>query len=227
MKKYITYINESIDTELTEVFKNCAPYIKLLKECDGKMLYREGQYLVDDITEFEHNWYRRPKDTPLEVHEIMNDVFMKEFGWTARSGVFCYINTKYRESGYGKGYLLFPIGDFEYLWSDEIKDMFVDFEMEMMGIPEDMIEDEWNLKCGDDKKCMDDTKKYEEYFNMRMDEYKNDFYLKLEEKIKDFQDSNICKAYYINEIMIKCDSYYMIDLELENKIRIKIANEKI
>jgi hypothetical protein len=61
---------------------------------------------------------RKPKDTPLEMHQLLDKQFQKRFGIKARSNsLFCYfrnINSYLRDrSGYGVPYYIFPIGNFK------------------------------------------------------------------------------------------------------------------
>lgn len=69
---------------------------------------------------------RRPVDTSRSTHFLADSLFKSEFGWKVRSeGVFTAtypIMTK----GYGSNiYLVFPIGDFKYVWSEEATDFYI------------------------------------------------------------------------------------------------------
>ena len=57
-------------------------------------------------------------------HDILDELFEKKFGWKPRSGgVFC-TGSEATASGYGDAYIFFPIGDFEFLWSPKIHDLY-------------------------------------------------------------------------------------------------------
>lgn len=66
---------------------------------------------------------RRPSDTPLEVHNLLNQWFTDNFGKPWRNGVFVTANQDVA-GGYGKYGAFYPIGNYEYLFSPVIGDLY-------------------------------------------------------------------------------------------------------
>ena len=122
------YINEELVIDdwnemLNIIKKDCS---KSLKEFGSTPIYRGTKEIKKDNTliRVKSRIDRRPTDTPKHLHDLMDELFKKHYGWKARSeGVFV---TKYLldASSYGKVTLFFPIGDYKYLWSKKVDDLY-------------------------------------------------------------------------------------------------------
>lgn len=68
---------------------------------------------------------REPLDMPVAVHDDLDRLFKKKFGWFVRSeGVFV-TPSPLNAYGYGKACIFFPIGNYKYVWSPKIEDLYV------------------------------------------------------------------------------------------------------
>jgi len=111
---------------------DCKPYLSILKRTD-KMLCRgtdsppKTNIYEDEVYYFKRKPRkdRRPLSTGPLVHKQLDDLFKKKFGWKVRSeGVF--VNSDYgTASGYGHTYFFFPIGQFKYVWSPKVGDLWI------------------------------------------------------------------------------------------------------
>jgi hypothetical protein len=248
MKKYYNFINEEtisgrrIDDILDDVFDRCKPYIDIIKSCDGqRLLFRgfnfKGEDIKDDvllsiyaekhitIKEIKHRWNRIPLDTPEEIHDLLNTKFVEKFGWEARNGVFCYLKdaTHNTSTGYGVPYMIFPIGDFEYLWSPNVFDLYGDNQAEIeMYMNQDeyfdeLIEEDWESHCDGDNELYNNQEELQKFIDMRMETFNTDFIEHLDSLVNTYKDTDICKTTQVREITLNCDSYYLIDkLYLDN-----------
>ena len=99
---------------------------KFLQETDGIPVYRGV------IKRLPHGMSRKtshieagrkPRDATPEIHDYLNNLFKKKFGWPVRNGVFVSGNWSQVES-YGDAYIFFPIGDYEYAWSPGVDDLW-------------------------------------------------------------------------------------------------------
>lgn len=72
---------------------------------------------------------RRPLDNTPKMHDLLDKWFVDKFGFPARSGsLFCFGSSergRRNAAGYGSLYLIFPIGDFKYVWSPKVFDLFL------------------------------------------------------------------------------------------------------
>ena len=67
---------------------------------------------------------RRPLDTPLWLHTVLDDWFYKKFKVRARSNaLFCSFNDHLARN-YGNVYRVFPIGKYQAISSFKVKDLY-------------------------------------------------------------------------------------------------------
>lgn len=115
--------NEVLREFMRRVAKDCKPFLNQKKP--GQVMYR-GLGLAQFPTIYDKRVRkdRLPTDTALIIHDIFNDFFYKKFQVEARStSIFC--SGKYSEArGYGNVYVVYPVRDFECIWSPKIDDLF-------------------------------------------------------------------------------------------------------
>lgn len=75
---------------------------------------------------------RRPLDTPQKIHDILDKWFDKNYGIRYRSSAMFAVFGK-SNLFYGKRYIVFPIGNFEYCYSNKVDDIV------------EYLEDEYNM----------------------------------------------------------------------------------
>lgn len=136
---------------------------------------------------------RRPLDTPEFVHDIMDQWFYDNYGIRFRSNsMFVWGRpTKVDAKHYGNTYMVFPIGQFNFIWSQRIQDIGVDIvdhyieaqhELESEG----RTTDQWTLK-----RILEDFLDKADFSNQNFDQA-------------------VKKG---NEILINTDKYYALSLE--------------
>ena len=67
---------------------------------------------------------RKPTDTPLPIHEFMDNWFYKKFGVKFRSNAMFATKSKGSSQIYGTVYVVFPIGEFKYCYSTVVSDLY-------------------------------------------------------------------------------------------------------
>ena len=145
MKTFKQFILEGSEPNIIELIKrDCS---KFLKESKLKRFFKESllqpvyrgleppTYQVTKLaasTDDENiHWFegtvrtdRKPLSTKQEHHEIVDNLLKQQFGWNVRSaGLFCSgsIDTA---GFYGKVHMIFPIGDYEFVWSKKYSDLY-------------------------------------------------------------------------------------------------------
>lgn len=116
------FLNESDEITIDKVLSDCD---KALSEFGNHTrLWRGVNYGVASVFKVIPRKDRRPKDTPLQVQNILDDLFKKKFGWKARSeGVFVS-NGNSQAGEFGKYvYRFLPIGDYKYVYNPGISDL--------------------------------------------------------------------------------------------------------
>jgi len=136
-----------------DIEKDCKPYITEFKKSKSlQFLYRGTERKISDfrILKSYIKTGRQPKDTPEDLHNLLNDLFSDKFRWNVRDGVS---TSGTDNAGYGTVYLFFPIGRYEYAWSPDIYDLWT--EIEQKGNFEEpepdlsIIEDEYDEDYGE------------------------------------------------------------------------------
>jgi hypothetical protein len=202
------YINEDkfIDQYVSILQDECKPFLSLIKNTN--YIYRGVNHAkVMPVKNFMHSEGRIPLSTPKVIHDALNNIFKKKFGWPCRDGVFC----SYHQSGigvYGKPYYVFGIGDFEYCYSEKIYDLWTDMT-------------HWTTK----KDLMD-----YEHFDFKFSDYVESVYTSIQPEHKEYLQKFVNKYYknsglgeIRNEISFRFpNGYYLIDTMISGEYKEKI-----
>jgi len=198
------FINEETNPDpeklVALIKKNCKPYLRQ-KAKAPLQLYRGMKKLeYEDFLEITPRKDRKPRDTPLKIHKKIDDLFLKYHGIRARSeGVF--VTTDYSISSYyGINGIVFPVGDFKFLWNPYVFDL----SMDPTGMA---VLKPWYKKLIDEIMALisKDPKNTDEV---------------LENIIKGYKSTNLKAAMKSgNEIMIFCKKYYIVDSLYSDEIK--------
>jgi hypothetical protein len=110
--------------------ESCSEYISSLSICKrDSYLLRGYKKPIPSFEKFNHDLMdRKPLNTPHKIHDTVNSIFFKKFNWKIRNGVFCYGfhfgHNKPIDLGYGKQYLFFPIGGFDFVYNPDFFDFY-------------------------------------------------------------------------------------------------------
>lgn len=189
--KLIQLFEDSYFEDKIKILKNdCQPF---LIQTD-QLMYRgfSSTRSLTPVLDFDlfHGEVRKnriPMTTPEAYHNLFNEYFEKKFGFKARSECLFTTGNKGFAKEYGAPYLIFPIGPFEFIWSINIYDLFM--EISRFNIPQKPPE------------------KITEYFKERLFGSLDDV---------NYQDTDLSEAIGSgNEIMVHCDQYYAIPADSE------------
>jgi hypothetical protein len=117
---------------LNKIKEQCSDIIKEYDKATSVLWRGSGKssLIKMDKTGYIYKAYPRdnryPKDTPQEIHELLDDALYKKFKWRPRSqGVFA---GHYSVAlGYGVPYVFLPVNGYKYIWSKTINDLYSDF----------------------------------------------------------------------------------------------------
>ena len=123
IKKY------SLDKNIIKILEeNCRIYLNDLKKQNNKnpVLLYSGRKSSDKFINKKIRKGRSPKDTPKEVHKMIDNEFEKQFGLKPRSNsLFCYPDFNEIVWSYGTPFVIFPKGQYKLLWSPNVTDLLV------------------------------------------------------------------------------------------------------
>jgi hypothetical protein len=198
LKKYLTMNESSIEDVVKVIKRDCKPFLKELEKVKNQgLLWRGSNQNITEYKKIKTRKDRRPKDTPKDVHDILDELFFKKFGWKVRSeGVFAH-KVKGVVDHYGIPYIFFPIGKYRYVWHPKIKDLYnrIDFDYKLQS-------------------KMYNLKKIKEFAENVIEGYENSgLWIYFESKS--------------GEITFQCESYYLFDDRYEYLIKKLVYGEKI
>jgi len=189
-----------------EITTKCQPFLKEIHyQVSNECLYRGIGYIPFSLTNDSGNFRviagysnRKPVDTPQYIHDEANHIFTKLFKYPFRNGTF--VTGSYdTASNYGHVGIVLPIGDFHYLWSNYVEDLFNSWE-------------EFNGEHNTEDNKQDNFEANQMAF---LDE--------LELNKKHYQSSNLLAAIQTgNEIMLYCDHYLILptkNINVTNALR--------
>ena len=199
--RYYNYLNEDKITSLVDLIKDkCKPF---LKDWNGiNFLYR-GMKQGFDYKVLPVRTDRKPKDMPIDLHNMFDNAFQSKFGWKARSNsVFC-TGDKIATEEYGNCFVIFPIGNYQFISSPNIEDLYFYFTKTEVLYSTLFIK-HFGKEVGYDYSAVD------EFYN----ENKNDkqimkkFNNYVVDLVKTYDNKNINRMIMKgNEIMINCKEY--------------------
>ena len=143
LQQYILGEDKKFAEISSMIQRDCKPFLKEIK--GGKsLLFRGNKRRINDISKVRSRLKDRiPSDTLKEIHNHMNKLYNNEFGWPVRNGIFATGNFNTTKS-YGNGYIFFPIGKYEFVWSPDVEDFFTQLEDDneyLVYYPENYFDD--------------------------------------------------------------------------------------
>lgn len=209
MKLY-NFINEQskekTETQMEEIIdiivKDCKPF---LSEFDmfHNPIYRgtnRDDVIFDHVMKVRSRRKRKPKDTPKHIHDLMDDLFFKYYGWKPRSeGIFVTHNRSFA-GNYGFQVYFFPKGKYQYLWHPQVEDIYATMS-EIKSDPKSGIN-------------------YDTYVRDIKKENMTPYFVKeLENVIKNYQSKGFSKTTDRHEAMFKVFEYYMVTFDTQTQDR--------
>lgn len=121
--------NTLIRDAMKLVKRDCQPF---LRDLGDHLLFR-GMRLFGPKAPKDKSFFKKairtdrlPTNTNIDDHHEMDEWFKKKFGIKARSNT-AFTTGNFRDAkSYGTVYAFFPIGDFKFIWSPTVSDLFVD-----------------------------------------------------------------------------------------------------
>lgn len=115
--------------------RDCSKWLKEVKNPSKSLIYRGSKSVSlgkNLLTKKSVRTDRSPKDTPKKMHDYIDNWFNKKFGIKFRSQALFVSGDKDIANQFGKVWIVFPINDYDYLWSPFFKDMTEDIDDAIM-----------------------------------------------------------------------------------------------
>lgn len=119
--KYNIELSYSDNNDIMEkILKDCGQW---LKEAKGYPLYR-GTNKTNDKGKAIPRKDRKPLDTPKPIHDYLDEYFVDNFGWKARSeAIFCSNNYGVAEDYGSNVWAVYPADGYKYVYDPKIVDL--------------------------------------------------------------------------------------------------------
>ena len=188
--KFYRYITEN-KTDFNKIENDGKPFLDDLRKIKKppSLLY-SGRKSSEDFISRKVRKNRKPKNTPERIHNWLDKWFEYKFGIKARSKSLMADNKKAIASTYGTPYIIFPVGKYKIIWSEEVPDLYDDIKLQ---VPKEEIEEVLDKE----------PREVENLDNS------------LIEILETYKENNLKKALSIGEtsfeIMLICDHYYGIN----------------
>jgi len=221
-----SYLNENEVSIIDLLSKKCMPFVNMFRKenCD-RLLYRGRKSPIFPWRAMKSNIADRlPKDTPKNIHDMLNVMFQKKFGWKCRNGVFASSDIN-MVNDYGDPYVFVPIGRFKFVWSNKIDDLWSTIEHSeyafFPGEEEGMLRDQYEFEYSEGKSGKWEGKVWvpDESWEDFIDIFQTSKKAYYKDILSGYMDDDLKYAMNKgNEIMFNCDSYFMINLKLEDEV---------
>ena len=145
--KFLNYLTE--DEKMPDIVRlikrDCKPWLSTISSLigTGKCFIRHVtmKNYVTNITKFTPRTDREPRDSSQKLHDLVDNELFKKFNWKPRSeGVFVWPVKKISSLDVFDGLynVFYPIGEFKYVWSPKIKDLF-NLQLQVLKSPDEYI----------------------------------------------------------------------------------------
>jgi hypothetical protein len=113
---------EDIERMAKIIQKECKQAVIEMRQAKN-FLWRGFGISVDRFAKHKTRQDRRPLDTTVDMHKLMDKIFKEKFGWFPRSqGLICS-NDMDTAGEYGKIRAIFPIGRYKCIWKPGTMDV--------------------------------------------------------------------------------------------------------
>lgn len=194
--------------------KDCKPFLEKVDPINlDKLIYRgmdENKFFIHkDVRK-----NRKPFTTPSVIQEFVDNYLKEKYGKQFRSNSIFVSGSPYVATTYGTSYIIFPIGNFEFLWSPHVSDLTPNLALAIRK-GYDKAEQQYDVfqeisKFKSPEQLPDNVKEQLTKTLQKVDYKLND---NLEKAIESDK-----------EIMIKCDSYYAIKKDTQGKAHAVLKN---
>ena len=221
LQRHLTEQKVDIEQFWSLVQKKCQPFLKDWLPIQKRYGYIRPLYRGMDVGEWGEKRVRldrKPESSTREFHYDVDNLMKQKHGIYGRSQTVFVSGDDQQAATYGETYIIFPVGKYRFLWSDKIRDLWVDVRRYdyVRDIKREvdktmMLDATWNKLT--DKKDIDKIR----------GELEDMFYQRNQEAIRRavalYKKTDLKKAIESEtEIMIECQSYLFLKSNWQNDL---------
>ncbi len=192
--------------------RDCMSFIKNLRGVKN-LLYRgmKGE-ITRHWKKVNQRQDRVPRYIDSNLHKMMDDWSNKHWGFKARSQSTFTTANPANAKGYGRSYIIFPIGKFKYAWNNDVVKLYGNYDAFDARVKAYYERYNSQIEYEEDFKSMDELREvtFDEQIVPEMVKYETtniNKYLKMPVKDSDY-----------TECILNCKSYYIIHREWESTL---------
>lgn len=114
--------NDKIEKHLSLIKSKCKKAVNVMIRSE-RGIWR-GIEIYDDLIIRNVRKDRRPKHSVLKYSNFLDNALKKKFGWKPRSEGLFVTGSASIADDYGNLYLVFPTGNFKFIWNEKIQDFY-------------------------------------------------------------------------------------------------------
>lgn len=115
---------EAAAQAVESIVRDCQPYLKDIDYDPGKYMLHRGMPISDPFVTKKVRKGRKPTDMPDELHDMIDSWMDDELDAPFRSyAIFASGSEKFAKR-YGTAYIIFPIGQYQFAWSQKAHDLY-------------------------------------------------------------------------------------------------------
>lgn len=211
--RFRQFLNETFtqaNVSAEDIFDDCQYYFKMVR-LSGNHMKDWMWHGTKTIPTARHDVYfadakrdREPRDTPMQVHNIVNNYFRQRYGHPFRNGVFAtgYFNDATIYSANHSAFALIPIGTFSWLCCADTSGEYRDLTELWKRTFEEI-----HASVSDDNPDLNAYEVDEEAIPSAIEEL-----MTLMHDVEWYHNESLMSCIHSeNEIMIKCDKFYLVD----------------
>ena len=218
--------NGKIEDIAKTVIRDCSPFLRqidynlleypLMRGLSKPTVFAKIQANLSD---------RKPTGTSNNFHTEANKWFTTHYGHPYRNGVFTTGDPRVASS-YGYLYYVFPIGDFDFLWSPAIHDLYEDLTgyFDHGEDPRELWAKTYKKLTGNeiDSEAPDSAEEIEKTVSL------TDVLDYIDSKLAPFNDTDLKSGIKARtEIMLWVKNYYIFEYDLTNIKQLQAAISKL
>lgn len=118
-----------------QIVKYCQPYLQQGGGLDYDLF--RGTDAIEPVVYKAMRSNRTPLNTSQSTQQLLDQWFIKKFGHPYRSSGIYTTGDRNEAAEYGDVYRIFPIGQFSFVWSPKISDLYVELGRMANTLPDD------------------------------------------------------------------------------------------
>lgn len=122
--RFKEFILEDSEFSAELILRDCSKWIEATKLSSAKAWHGTGGSGGAEVKLIKNRYRESPSNSSKTLHDAANRILKDKFGWQPRmEGLFVSGDVDMAQS-YGYEHLVFPKGDFKFVWSPEIQDLY-------------------------------------------------------------------------------------------------------